>query len=98
MFFIAKPSMVMSSRFVPNKRGIFLLENLSFSFSLSFISLYLPYSSFSCYISISIDRQSHLLTLNQLSVNLVYLKICKKELIEIIWSMIRQMFVHDKYN
>lgn len=90
--------MVMSSRFVPNKRRIFLLENLSFSFSLSFISLYLTYSSFSCYISISIDRQSHLSTLNQLSVNLVYLKICKKELIEIIWSMIRQMFVYDKYN
>lgn len=90
--------MVMSSRFVPNKRRIFLLENLSFSFSLSFISLYLTYSSFSCYISISIDRQSHLLILNQLSVNLVYLKICKKELIEIIWSMIRQMFVYDKYN
>lgn len=54
MFFIASrlvhPSMVMSSLFVPNKRGIFLSLSLSVDF-VPFILFVL--FSFSCYILIS---------------------------------------------
>lgn len=46
--------MVMSSRFVPNKRGIFLLENLSFS--VVYFTLFALFFFFLLYFNI--DRSS----------------------------------------
>lgn len=95
MFFIAKPSMVMSSRFVPNKRGIFLLENLSFS--VVYFTLFDLFFFFLLYFNI--DRSSiTFIDIKSIKCEFGLFEKSKKELIEIIWSMIRQMFVYDKYN